>query len=164
MDCPICLERLKAAAFSLTCGHLFHRGCVEAVIYAALVWNARVVVCPTCRAPSTPDFSPTGIRKIFVGDESEGAIAAESKTLQDLRRQLREAETKIATQSRLLDLQAQKLREKEDELRWFTEPFNEDRSSSLPVGDGADLNALVELAETLEEDGTLDLYIGQIHV
>ncbi|KJA20886.1 hypothetical protein HYPSUDRAFT_42705 [Hypholoma sublateritium FD-334 SS-4] len=70
MNCPICLENFKDAAFSLVCGHLLDEPCVTALKNQR---NDRYIVCPICRSRCPADLSAGGIRKIYIGGNAPNA-------------------------------------------------------------------------------------------
>ncbi|KAF9473268.1 hypothetical protein BDN70DRAFT_886011 [Pholiota conissans] len=61
MDCPICLDEFENSVFSLNCGHVFHRQCIQPLVNE----RTRNVCCPICRRTSIFSFHTHYIREVF---------------------------------------------------------------------------------------------------
>ncbi|KAF8192069.1 hypothetical protein BJ912DRAFT_962731 [Pholiota molesta] len=61
MDCPVCWDKFEDSAFSLTCGHLFHRKCIAPLVST----RSSRLVCPLCRKKSKATFHRHSIREVF---------------------------------------------------------------------------------------------------
>ncbi|KAF9474903.1 hypothetical protein BDN70DRAFT_996772 [Pholiota conissans] len=61
MDCAICWDEFENSAFSLNCGHIFHRQCIQPLTNERI----RSVSCPICRRTSIFSFQTHYIREVF---------------------------------------------------------------------------------------------------
>ena len=50
MSCSICLENIKNDRKELSCGHLFHKGCID-------LWLNKNTNCPYCRKQVSKEFN-----------------------------------------------------------------------------------------------------------
>ncbi|KAF8202339.1 hypothetical protein BJ912DRAFT_438831 [Pholiota molesta] len=72
MDCPICWDEFESSAFSLNCGHIFHRDCLQPLANT----QRGNIVCPLCRRKGPSTFHASNIRSRSPDDGDKEDVVA----------------------------------------------------------------------------------------
>ncbi|KAF9474388.1 hypothetical protein BDN70DRAFT_960987 [Pholiota conissans] len=78
MECSICWENLEDKVCSLTCGHIFHRSCIEPLIY-----DTEYLSCPICRKRQKALFGSRTIREVFFTSPTRPSAPSSDVEIQD---------------------------------------------------------------------------------